>query len=388
GGRLLHDLAHHADELIPAAVGAAHRAEHRITRSILGHPRLLGDEVDQPLHVLALDLRAHQMRLAATVAESALVEAEDTEPSIDQRGKRRRIGLPVAAPAVTFEDHRDLVVRAGVRRLVERVADRHRCRRARIRHALQTAFGDDGRRGRCRRGPHPQRNPGQHSNQCGTEPANVPHQAPRFVDRIRDSNDRTDAKGARKCTVSWVARADSPRRSVITATARAQSTHTGWHPCTQGVDMRVRTKWFGALAAVAAGIAASAIAVMPSASAQSAAAPDKLPVTVTNDSGRSEQVHLYVLGIKDGQLGYVDQAGDFSAWPPGSNPPSPAPDVSIPGPAAGESTTVNIPKGLSGRIYMSFGDELEFFLTPDGLVQPAPWNPSDPNHDILFDWSE
>ncbi|WP_043659607.1 glycoside hydrolase family 64 protein [Thermocrispum municipale] len=152
--------------------------------------------------------------------------------------------------------------------------------------------------------------------------------------------------------------------------------------------MRVRTKWFGALAAVAAGIAASAIAVMPSASAQSAAAPDKLPVTVTNDSGRSEQVHLYVLGIKDGQLGYVDQAGDFSAWPPGSNPPSPAPDVSIPGPAAGESTTVNIPKGLSGRIYMSFGDELEFFLTPDGLVQPAPWNPSDPNHDILFDWSE
>src|SRR5690606_4140453 len=253
---------------------------------------------------------------------------------------------------------------------------------------LQTAFGDDGRRGRCRRGPHPQRNPGQHSNQCGTEPANVPHQAPRFVDRIRDSNDRTDAKGARKCTVSWVARADSPRRSVITATARAQSTHTGWHPCTQGVDMRVRTKWFGALAAVAAGIAASAIAVMPSASAQSAAAPDKLPVTVTNDSGRSEQVHLYVLGIKDGQLGYVDQAGDFSAWPPGSNPPSPAPDVSIPGPDAGESTTVNIPKGLSGRIYMSFGDELEFFLTPDGLVQPAPWNPSDPNHDILFDWSE
>jgi len=37
---------------------------------------------------------------------------------------------------------------------------------------------------------------------------------------------------------------------------------------------------------------------------------------------------------------------------------------------------------------MSFGEKLKFFLTPDGLVQPAPWVSSDENHDILFDWSE
>src|ERR1043165_9751644 len=37
---------------------------------------------------------------------------------------------------------------------------------------------------------------------------------------------------------------------------------------------------------------------------------------------------------------------------------------------------------------MSLGQKLKFFLTPDGLVQPAPWSASDPNHDILFDWSE
>ncbi|WP_229796429.1 beta-1,3-glucanase family protein, partial [Saccharothrix coeruleofusca] len=39
-------------------------------------------------------------------------------------------------------------------------------------------------------------------------------------------------------------------------------------------------------------------------------------------------------------------------------------------------------------VYMSFGEKLKFFLTPDGLVQPAPWSPSDPNRNILFDWSE
>jgi hypothetical protein len=43
---------------------------------------------------------------------------------------------------------------------------------------------------------------------------------------------------------------------------------------------------------------------------------------------------------------------------------------------------------LSGRLYMSFGQKLDFRLTTDGLVQPAPWAAGDPNHDILFDRSE
>jgi hypothetical protein len=37
---------------------------------------------------------------------------------------------------------------------------------------------------------------------------------------------------------------------------------------------------------------------------------------------------------------------------------------------------------------MSFGRKLDFRLTAGGLVQPAPWAGGDPNHDILFDWSE
>jgi hypothetical protein len=39
-------------------------------------------------------------------------------------------------------------------------------------------------------------------------------------------------------------------------------------------------------------------------------------------------------------------------------------------------------------MYMSFGDKLDFRLTPDGLVQPAPWASGDGNAGILFDWSE
>ncbi|WP_236028459.1 beta-1,3-glucanase family protein [Paractinoplanes lichenicola] len=117
---------------------------------------------------------------------------------------------------------------------------------------------------------------------------------------------------------------------------------------------------------------------------------DILPVKVTNDTGRGENVFLYMLGtnLTTGKLGYVNAAGAFTNWSGGGSVPVPAPDVSIPGPANGSSVTVKMPKNLSGRLYMSFGQKLDFRLTTDGLVQPAPWAGGDPNRDILFDWSE
>ncbi|GAA4591167.1 hypothetical protein GCM10023107_18870 [Actinoplanes octamycinicus] len=117
---------------------------------------------------------------------------------------------------------------------------------------------------------------------------------------------------------------------------------------------------------------------------------DLLPVTVTNKTGRGDAVHLYVLGVnlETGKLGYVDKAGRFTAWTGGAAVPASAPDVSIAGPANGGSTTIRVPRNLSGRLYFSFGQKLDFRLTTDGLVQPAPWAGGDPNHDILFDWSE
>ncbi|BCJ55230.1 hypothetical protein Asp14428_67050 [Actinoplanes sp. NBRC 14428] len=115
-----------------------------------------------------------------------------------------------------------------------------------------------------------------------------------------------------------------------------------------------------------------------------------LPVKVTNRTGRNDAVHLYVLGVNltTGKLGSVNAAGTFTPWTGGGAVPVPAPDVSIPGPADGASTTIKMPKNLSGRLYMSFGDKLNFRLSNGGLVQPAPWAGGDPNRDILFDWSE
>ncbi|MFI0189738.1 glycoside hydrolase family 64 protein [Streptomyces sp. NPDC017082] len=120
-----------------------------------------------------------------------------------------------------------------------------------------------------------------------------------------------------------------------------------------------------------------------------AAVPDTIPLKITNNSGRSEPVYVYDLGtqLSSGRQGWADESGAFHAWPAGGNPPTPAPDAAIPGPAAGQSKTIRIPK-FSGRIYFSYGRKLDFRLTTGGLVQPAVQNPSDPNRDILFNWSE
>jgi hypothetical protein len=120
-----------------------------------------------------------------------------------------------------------------------------------------------------------------------------------------------------------------------------------------------------------------------------AAVPATIPLKITNNSGRGDQVHVYVLGtsLTTGRQGWADAVGTFHPWPAGGVPPVPAPDASIPGPAAGQSKTIQIPK-LSGRIYFSYGRKLDFRLATGGLVQPAVQNPSDPNHDILFNWSE
>jgi Beta-1,3-glucanase len=146
---------------------------------------------------------------------------------------------------------------------------------------------------------------------------------------------------------------------------------------------RKQSKILTALAVVAA--ATTAWFALPA-----SAGTTPLALTVTNDTGRGDAVYLYVLGtnLETGRLGYANAAGQFTEWTGGAAVPVPAPDVAIPGPADGGSTTIQIPRNLSGRLYMSFGRKLSFGLTTGGLVQPAPWAAGDPDHDILFDWSE
>ena len=149
-----------------------------------------------------------------------------------------------------------------------------------------------------------------------------------------------------------------------------------------------RTPRLPALAAAVLLAITTAVAAGPPPA--TAVGPSLLPLTVTNSTGRTDAVYLYVLGVNlsTGRLGYANAGGTFTPWPAGGLPPTPAPDVSIAGPGNGASTTVQVPRGMSGRVYFSLGRKLNFFLTPDGLVQPAPWAAGDTNRDILFDWSE
>ncbi|GAA1587729.1 glycoside hydrolase family 64 protein [Kribbella hippodromi] len=148
--------------------------------------------------------------------------------------------------------------------------------------------------------------------------------------------------------------------------------------------------WFRTrLSALAGALLSASVSVLPANAQQPAAVPATIPLTITNNSGRTGAVYIYNLGtnLATGQQGWADAAGTFHAWPAGGNPPTPAPDASIQGPASGQSTTIRLPK-FSGRVYFSYGQKLVFKLTTGGLVQPAVQNPSDPNRNILFNWSE
>jgi len=146
----------------------------------------------------------------------------------------------------------------------------------------------------------------------------------------------------------------------------------------------VKRKMFSLLATaatVAAGLTATATVAE--------AVPTTIPLTITNNSGRGDAIYIYNLGtlLSTGQQGWADANGGFHPWPAGGNPPSPAPDASIAGPANGQTKTIQMPK-FSGRVYFSYGQKLVFKVTTGGLVQPAVQNPSDPNVNILFNWSE
>lgn len=136
-------------------------------------------------------------------------------------------------------------------------------------------------------------------------------------------------------------------------------------------------------------LAATGLAATGPAAPAQAAVPATIPLKFSNNSGRSEPVYIYNLGteLSTGRQGWADANGTFHPWPAGGNPPTPAPDASIAGPASGGSVTIRMPK-FSGRIYFSYGQKLVFKLTTGGLVQPAVQNPADPNRNILFNWSE
>lgn len=153
-------------------------------------------------------------------------------------------------------------------------------------------------------------------------------------------------------------------------------------PRLHGNRLRSLLATFGALAVAAATL----VVAQPT---PAAAVPATIPLTITNDSGRGDQVFVYVLGDPGtGRLGWADASGTFHAWPTVGGTPVDAPDASIAGPVDGQSKTIQLPK-MSGRVYFSYGSKLSFKVVNDGrLVQPAVQNPSDPNRNKLFSWTE
>ncbi|GAB3653251.1 glycoside hydrolase family 64 protein [Streptomyces sparsus] len=151
--------------------------------------------------------------------------------------------------------------------------------------------------------------------------------------------------------------------------------------------MRAPKKLLATLAA--ATVAGAGFTAVGTQSNAEAAIADTIPITLKNDSGRSEQIYVYNIGtdLESGKQGWADENGTFHPWPAGAEVPIEAPDASMEGPAAGESMTIQLPK-FSGRVYYSYGEKLTFKLATGGLVQPAVQNPSDPNRDTLFNWTE
>jgi len=136
-------------------------------------------------------------------------------------------------------------------------------------------------------------------------------------------------------------------------------------------------------------LAITATALVVTQPTPATAVPATIPLTITNDSGRGGQVFIYVLGDPHtGRLGWSDAAGTFHPWPTVGGTPVDAPDASIAGPADGQSKTIQLPK-MSGRVYFSYDSKLSFKVVNDGrLVQPAVQNPTDPNRNKLFSWTE
>ncbi|QQM46649.1 sugar hydrolase [Streptomyces liliifuscus] len=143
------------------------------------------------------------------------------------------------------------------------------------------------------------------------------------------------------------------------------------------------------MALVAAATVTAGLTTVGPAPRAEAAVPTTIPLDFKNNSGRGDQIYIYNIGtlLSTGQQGWADANGTFHAWPAGGNPPTPAPDASIAGPANGQTKTIRMPK-FSGRVYFSYGQKLVFKLTTGGLVQPAVQNPTDPNANILFNWTE
>ena len=149
--------------------------------------------------------------------------------------------------------------------------------------------------------------------------------------------------------------------------------------------MITRRTFLGGLAVAAAGVPLAANSVLAQGGAGARAA---MSLTLANESGRGP-VWTYVVGtnLATGQQCRLSADGQLLAVSEADNGPDGYTDYAIP--VEGGGTTLSLPQGMSGRIYLAIGEKLKFRCNPgNALAYPAGWVGSDPNYPILHDCAE
>ncbi|HEX2131994.1 MAG TPA: beta-1,3-glucanase family protein [Actinophytocola sp.] len=146
--------------------------------------------------------------------------------------------------------------------------------------------------------------------------------------------------------------------------------------------MITRRSFLGGLAAGAVGVPLAANAIGHAGQRAS------MSLTLANESGRGP-VWTYVVGtnLATGQQCRLSADGRLVAVSEADNGPDGYTDYAIP--VEGGGTTLSLPQGMSGRVYLAIGEKLKFRVNPgNALAYPAGWVTTDPNYPILHDCAE
>lgn len=151
--------------------------------------------------------------------------------------------------------------------------------------------------------------------------------------------------------------------------------------------MITRRSFLGGLAAASVGVPLAANALGHAVQAPRAT----MSLTLRNETGShaGDPVWTYVVGtnLATGEQCRLTAGGELAPVSEADNGPDGYTDYAIPVESGG--TTLTLPQGMSGRIYLAIGQKLKFRVNPgNALAYPAGWVDSDPNYPILHDCAE
>ena len=121
--------------------------------------------------------------------------------------------------------------------------------------------------------------------------------------------------------------------------------------------------------------------------------PAQLDTVLVNNSS-TDTVYAYVVGLSPTNMRWTlvtsDGQSTYQPPTPGANHTPLAQDCAIPLNASGAAgKAIKIPKLISGRIFFSYDDKMQFFMDMnDGFVMPSEKNTSDPNIDTQWTFAE